>query len=345
MLKYFTKNRYYFINFLSKKKNKMISKNSLLGMRNIDKKNRILIASQFIYNEIPIRFSKRIKELEDFPFDLSYDHEIFNLRDWYIQSAEEVLNLEYPNNFEKCEILEENVNNILNRHQTTLITIAKGIHKLKNSNNLKSYDKFLYNFCINRTKTRYLLDNYLGYFSDNEDYIGNLNLNCNINNLVKSSLVEAELITSNNLMEMPEIVIDIPDVNIIYNDSYLKYVILEILKNSIVATQENENPIINIKCFNDKNFIILKIDDNGYGINEKNLNKIWEFSYTTSEVNYKNFFENDFQLSNPIAGFGYGLPISRILLKTFNGNIKIFSQENVGTSTYLFIDLSSNWYI
>ena len=52
---------------------------------------------------------------------------------------------------------------------------------------------------------------------------------------------------------------------------------------------------------------------------------------------------NHFEKQNPLSGLGYGLPISRIILQTFNGDIKIFSKQNIGTDTYLFIDIASDW--
>jgi pyruvate dehydrogenase kinase 2/3/4 len=93
----------------------------------------------------------------------------------------------------------------------------------------------------------------------------------------------------------------------------------------------------------DNNIIILKISDNGDGIDEEDMKHIWKFSFTTSDINFNDQYSNDFEKENPLSGFGYGLPISRILLKIFNGNLKVFSQKGKGTDVYLFIDLNSNW--
>ena len=107
--------------------------------------------------------------------------------------------------------------------------------------------------------------------------------------------------------------------------------------------KDRNNAKISISCNFDNNLIVLKIKDNGIGINDSNMENIWKFSFSTSKINFQDKFSKDFEKSNPISGFGYGLPISRILLRTFNGDLKIFSKIGKGTETYMIIDVNSNW--
>ena len=121
---------------------------------------------------------------------------------------------------------------------------------------------------------------------------------------------------------------------------------MEILKNSVKATNdlfgEEPNGILDITtAHKDKNMYILKISDNGIGIKPENLNKIWNFSYTTSNLN--DIISED--TNTPISGFGYGLSISKIILKTFGDHIKVYSEYKNGTDVYVFLDLKNNWII
>lgn len=341
-------NTYFLINYLNKSKETLVSKKTILEYNGLSKEKKVLNASKFIYNEIPIRFSKRIKELEDLPFNINDGHEIFTLRDWYISSLEDISLVKEPRTYDECENFRDIIFNILNRHQTTLITISKGIGKLnlsENNKNLIKYNKFLENFCINRTRTRFLLDNYYLLFNDNPKYVGNINLNCNINTILNETLRDAESITEINRMDFPEISKNIIDTSFIFNQNFLVYPILEILKNSIVACQGRDDPRIKIDILGDNNIKILKIKDNGIGIKYEDMHKIWNFSYTTADVNFSNNFDNDFEKTNPICGFGYGLPISKILLNTLGCDIKIFSEYNKGTEVYIIIDQNYDWSI
>ncbi len=342
-------NSYFLINYLNKTKETSVAKKVILDSLYNKREARILNATNFIYNEIPIRFSKRIKELENLPFkSLNYRDELFTLRDWYLNSLNDISNLKEPSNLSDCDEFRDTVRNILNRHQTTLITISKGISKLnkdENYSNMIKYNKFLTNFCINRTKTRFLLDNYYLLFNENTNYIGNINLHCNLKNIIDNTMYDVESITEINRMELPTFDINVLDTNFIFNDNFLIYPILEILKNSVVACQNVDNPKINIELTGDENLKVLKISDNGYGIKYEDMNKIWDFSYTTAQVTFEDNFDNDFENSNPICGFGYGLPISKILLNTLGCDIKIFSKYGKGTDTYIIIDQNYDWTI
>jgi len=341
-------NTYFLINYLNKSKETFVSKKNIIDYNTLTKEHRILNASKFIYNEVPIRFSKRIKELEDLPFNINNGHEIFTLRDWYINSLQDISLIEEPKTYDDCENFKEIIFNILNRHQTTLITISKGLGKLnlsENNQNLIKYNKFLENFCINRTRTRFLLDNYYLLFNENANYIGNINLHCNLNNIITDTLYDAESITDINRMEFPDIKKNVTDTDFVFNQNFLMYPILEILKNSIVACQKRDNPKIEIDLSGDNNLKILRISDNGIGIKYDEMPNVWNFSYTTADINFSNNFDSDFEKSNPISGFGYGLPISKILLNTMGCDIKLFSKYNKGTDVYIIIDQNYDWEI
>jgi pyruvate dehydrogenase kinase 2/3/4 len=333
---------YHIINSLRNKSETNVTKNFLLNMDKLTYKNKIISSSKFLYQELPIRLSKRIKDLEKLPIDLDKSHEIFKVRDWYVKSLDDITNIKYPNNIEDCESFRDKINIIHDRHSLTLSTMSTGINKLKKKNLITNdIDIFLSNFYSNRAKTRFIIENYLEYFKENPKKIGILYKNCNIKHLVEDTVLDLYSLADIHKCNKPEININIDDTNFIYPSGYLYYSIMELLKNSLVATKEIDNPKIDITCFNDNNLYIIKIKDNGIGIKEENMDNIWKFSFTTTDINYNN--NNNYEIDNPLSGFGYGLPISRILLNTFNGDLRIYSEHNNGTETYIIIDINSNW--
>ena len=114
------------------------------------------------------------------------------------------------------------------------------------------------------------------------------------------------------------------------------------LKNSAVSVNDRFNgdrdgykPEIEIMTTGNyrgnPKMLCVQISDNGIGIPTENLNKIWNFGYTTANN------------KRSISGYGYGLPMSRILMESFGGSISIHSIENKRTTVKILINLVDEW--
>ena len=94
----------------------------------------------------------------------------------------------------------------------------------------------------------------------------------------------------------------------------LLQVFINILINSLDAI-EGEGTI-SVKTSGNKENIIVEISDNGCGIPEDTISKIFEPFYTTKEVG---------------KGTGLGLSVSYGIIKKFEGNISIESKVGEGS--------------
>jgi len=105
-----------------------------------------------------------------------------------------------------------------------------------------------------------------------------------------------------------------------YVPGHLSHICFELLKNSLRAVVEryghdNEDsfPPIKVVVVEGKEDITIKISDEGGGIPRSAIPLIWTYMYTTMEGQA---IDQDFQASDfkaPMAGFGYGLPLSRLV--------------------------------
>ena len=102
----------------------------------------------------------------------------------------------------------------------------------------------------------------------------------------------------------------------------LQQVIINLLLNSIQAS--TNNAIINVNVAYDKNQLEVSIQDHGCGINDENINNIYDPFFTTKE-------EGD--------GSGLGLSISLGIIESHNGNLTIKNNaENIkGTTATLIL--------
>ena len=77
-----------------------------------------------------------------------------------------------------------------------------------------------------------------------------------------------------------------------------------------------------------KEDITIKISDEGGGIPRSAIPLVWTYMYTTVDSTPEldpSFNATDFNA--PMAGFGYGLPISRLYARYFGGDLKLISME------------------
>jgi pyruvate dehydrogenase kinase 2/3/4 len=96
---------------------------------------------------------------------------------------------------------------------------------------------------------------------------------------------------------------------------------------------------------------VIKISDEGGGIARSQVDKIWSYLYTTANPAIQRAFlenNNETMSSNPvvtdhstynapIAGLGYGLPISRSYCRYFGGDLDLMSMEGYGTDAFLYL--------
>ncbi|MBZ2174838.1 hypothetical protein K8M07_06200 [Schnuerera sp. xch1] len=105
---------------------------------------------------------------------------------------------------------------------------------------------------------------------------------------------------------------DIDDVSIYGDKQQVKQILINLLINSIEAIEGKGN--INLIVKEEGNSIIVTIEDDGEGIEEKNLKTIFDPFYTTKPT-----------------GTGLGLFISYKYIKENEGEIKIKSKKGQGT--------------
>ena len=331
----------------------------ILKTINIKNTNRIELSTKHIYNEMPIRIANRITDLNNLPFKLSTNSSINKIREWYLTSFMELTESKIPNTGNEIINYKNKINNIYIRHSPTLVTISKGLFELKRDNKITDIEspiiqKILNNFHTNRIEIRILLEQYLSLFenTNNNNYFGIINLKSNPQIIINDVITNIKHICDkNNMLINLDEIIDLHYNNKItlpFVDHYLYYILFELIKNSVQAVIDkqkiynNYNPKININIIDiDNNLILIKIKDNGIGIKENNMEKIWSYSYSSSPINTENIIDdNDFGNLLPLSGFGYGLPISNIYINFFNSsinNIKIDSTYMKGTDVYFFL--------
>jgi len=112
----------------------------------------------------------------------------------------------------------------------------------------------------------------------------------------------------------------LPKDEIFVNGDYnrLNQVIVNLIKNSIEATDPNKESYIKIYTKQTKKEIHIFIEDNGIGISEENMKRINEPFFTTKQ-----------------NGTGLGLVLSNEIIALHDGKLEYESEENIGTTAII----------
>lgn len=89
-----------------------------------------------------------------------------------------------------------------------------------------------------------------------------------------------------------------------------------------IVFAEREEVELSIHCYNERLYTVIEIKDNGIGINEKKLKKIFYPFYSSK---------------NSKTNWGMGLYYVKETMKSHYGSIRVESKEGVGTSFFILL--------
>ena len=280
---------------------------------------------------------------------------------------------------------------IKERHDATVITLAKGVLKWKKTHQQNVVDdsiqSFLDRFYLSRIGIRMLIGQHLALLEsarqpaqepmdeDDENWVGIICTKTNITQLAKSAIDNARHICADHygLYEAPKVQLltfpldyrpstegttsctnEAPDIEFMYVPGHLIHMLFETLKNSLRATVEkviakNKSkdrydltfPDIKVIITEGTEDLTVKISDEGGGIARSNMPLVWTYLYTTMPEDEQIGLMSEELSQNfriPMAGYGYGLALSRLYARYFGGDLKLMSMEGFGTDVYLHLN-------
>mmetsp|Transcript_23954 Transcript_23954/g.50510 ORF Transcript_23954/g.50510 Transcript_23954/m.50510 type:complete len:532 (-) Transcript_23954:232-1827(-) len=332
----------------------------------------LMQVASFLRRELPIRLAHRIHDLEKVPLmkDMSSVKEVKRL---YIQSFLELIDFDKKIvSADQEETFSRLVEGIYERHSRVLVQMARGAYEFRHHIHTTSTSKrkskkspkdvfaqmedthaFLDRFYLCRIGIRVLIGQYLALRQPPVDhYVGVI---CSVTSpyeIVKRAIDDAAFMCTRKYGDAPEVIMSGRlDLTFPYVPTHLHYIMLELLKNSMRATVEWHGPDADfppIKVIiadgSDNEDVVIKVSDEGGGIPRSNVEKIWSYLFTTADPSIQEgmvgVVENeavDHGIDSPLAGLGYGLPISRSYCRYFGGDLSIMSMEGYGTDAFVYL--------
>ncbi|XP_053593971.1 pyruvate dehydrogenase (acetyl-transferring) kinase, mitochondrial [Microplitis demolitor] len=313
----------------------------------------------FLRKELPVRLANIMKEIHLLPEHLLRMPSLGIVNNLYVTSFEEILH------FEKAEVNETTLDKfcqalikIRNRHSDTVEVMAKGILELKESHDVdvqmeSNIQYFLDRFFMSRVSIRMLINQHTllfgGVLNDNRR-VGCIDPSCDVVSVIKDAYENARFLCDQYYLASPELIVkqhnDFENgevIKIIYVPSHLYHMLFELFKNSMRAIMEyydgrsDNYPPIEVNIVRGKEDICVKMSDRGGGIPRSQMDQLFKYMYSTAPQPSKSDAH-----TVPLAGYGYGLPLSRLYARYFHGDLILLSCEGYGTDAVIYLKALSN---
>uniref|UniRef100_A0A8C8K7V6 Protein-serine/threonine kinase n=1 Tax=Oncorhynchus tshawytscha TaxID=74940 RepID=A0A8C8K7V6_ONCTS len=268
----------------------------------------------FLRQELPVRLANITKKIKLLPDPLLETPSVRLVQSWYMQSLQDIME------FKEKDADDEKIRN---RHNDVIPTMAQGAVEYKETygpGDSKNVQYFLDRFYMSRISIRMLLNQHTLLFGGkvrvnpaHPKQIGSIDPHCTVTEVVRDAYENARNLCDRYYMNSPELVLeefnvkdDGKPVTVGYVPSHLYHMVFELFKNAMRATMELYEDSMDYPPVHA--LVALGSED------------------LTVKV----------QLLYSAAGYGYGLPISRLYARYFQGDLKLYSLEGYGTDAGIY---------
>jgi len=314
----------------------------------------------FLRQEVPTRLANMVKEMNRLPDSLLMMPSTKLVTSWYEKSFEEVISFQKEKpDFKNLSKFIQTMDGVIRRHQNVVETMAHGIIEWRESSSKHSIDKyrekvqyFLDRFYTSRIGIRILINQHTMLFSEGRktgvSTYGAIDPNCNVAEVLEDSYQTAKYLCEQYYLSAPDVNIEVQNsvddtndkaVDIIYVPSHLHHICFELFKNAMRATMESipddviKIPAINVTVTKGKTDCCIRISDHGHGASRQVSRKWFEYLYSTAPRPPRS---EDARVT-PLAGYGYGLPLSRLYARYLGGDLFLQSMEGYGTDAFIYL--------
>ena len=226
------------------------------------------------------------------------------------------------------EMKSDFINNMTHEFKTPIATIKLALDAIKNKkvqNDLNKRDKYLRMIRDENDRMNFQVENVLRISQlDRKENIIKKSI-CNLNNIISESLAHLDLLLKNRNVQIKIDFLALSNEVNISKDDFIN-VFVNILENAIKYS--NEKPEIKIITENNMDSIIVKIIDNGMGMNSKVKEKIFDKFYRETKGNI-----------HDVKGHGLGLSYVKKIIDLHNGMIYVDSELGKGSAFVISLPL------
>uniref|UniRef100_A0A8C7DHT2 Protein-serine/threonine kinase n=1 Tax=Oncorhynchus kisutch TaxID=8019 RepID=A0A8C7DHT2_ONCKI len=295
----------------------------------------------FLRQELPVRLSNIMKELNLLPDRLLTTPSVQLVQRWYIQSLMEILDFldKSPDDHSVLESFVESLETIRNRHNDVVPTMAQGVIEYKDAFGQdpvtsQNTQYFLDRFYMSRISIRMLINQHTLVFNGNTNpahpnTIGCIDSLCDVTEVIRDAFESAKMLCEQYYLGAPEL--ELREMNCKQSRPLHTLTLNNAMRATIETNEVSNNlPPIRVMVALGGEDLSIKVMDRGGGVPLRKIETLFSYMYSTAPR--PDFGDNQ---RAPLAGFGYGLPISRLYARYFQGDLQLYSMEGHGTDAVI----------
>jgi len=315
-------------------------------------------SANFLRKELPLRLAIITKEMDLLPKKLLDTPSIFALQELFCRSFEQLLL------FDSAELNEETLRNFCGTLETmkkdnkdVVWQMAKGVLDFHDQEDVQAYmdvsiEYFLDRFYMSLISLRMLVNQHVLLFAPGADQktkrIGVIDPECKLKGVIHEAFQNAAFLCEEYYDTAPELELKghtrvlnekgkKVGVSVSYPPANLYHILFELFKNSMRATVETHHkamslPKIEVLLAKGEHDVSIRISDQGGGIPRHITDATFHYLVSTAP---RPSFDNPAKA--PLAGYGYGLPLSRLYARYFHGDLILNSYDGWGTDAVVYL--------
>ncbi|KAK2726410.1 pyruvate dehydrogenase (acetyl-transferring) kinase, mitochondrial-like [Artemia franciscana] len=316
---------------------------------------------EFLRQELPVRLANIMKEINLLPADLLRMPSVVTVHKWYVDSFKDVLEFTDKDSGDS-KVLQSfavALDKIRNRHSDVVPTMAQGVLELSESvfvdnDTDDKIQYFLDRLYMSRIGIRMLINQHALLFGEtlnqNKRHIGCIDPYCDVVDVVKDAYENARFLCERYYLASPDLKVaainkkenGIP-IQIVYVPSHLYHILFELFKNALRAVMEHHGtaaysyPPVEVLVVKGDEDVTIKIMDRGGGMPRSTVPLLFKYTYSTAPRPSVGD-----ATGTPLAGYGYGLPLSRLYARYLLGDLTITSCEGYGADAVIYLKALSS---
>lgn len=301
----------------------------------------LISAARWLHKEIPIRLARRIDDFLHLPYAAVCNDHFQVVLKRYVSQFEAITR--FPDI--QTDLDERDFRELIRQQffppscaDTVTRKLSQGHWEVRRMYPDLRIHAFLDRLFVGRIATRNIAENYLEMHAPREGYVGVVQQNLLPHGTVAGLIEPLTRITRGVYGFSPSVTCaGNLDCTLDYIPLHVRYMVQEVMKNALRATAERHGPIdtppVSVEIQKGDVHVLIKISDQGGGIPQHLQQHVWEYGWTTAgdgdghEVLRKN-----------LAGFGFGLPLTRLYAQFFGGDIAFHTLAGHGTDVHLLLN-------